>query len=233
MNPPFEVAVTLGEGVRLSEREAGKGVSMVNRQVRYHYAPIWGRDLTVEFDTHPERYDWLIRIVNDSTVPGAAGWHSINVDDQNRVIAEVALNQPFPWTAVLSHEVLEMLSNQSVAGMEIDRSTGLLYAREVCDPVQARLYNMEAGNYPVSDFVTPDWFSADAHPNSTAFKTRDLNPFTIAEGGWAIRWDLDFNDHTIYYGEQRVEMIAEHTRSQIAKLTPELLKLETASGMSA
>lgn len=188
----FEMAIK--NESRLSDLEVSKGAAVVNEQVRTDFSPFWGRDIWVQYDARPEGNDWLIRIVDESDVDNAAGYHTIN--DDGTVESIVALDHDLPWTAVLSHEALEIAANASVATLHVNWRDGLLYAGEVCDPVQATTYGIE--NREVSDFVLPAWFWADSPiERRTAFITKGLAPFEIAEGGWAIRYDQEFNDATV------------------------------------
>lgn len=205
--PKFEIAVR--NKSRMEDLDVASMCSAINRQVRYHAAPIWGVDVTVEFDQRPEGYDWIVDLVNTPTITGAAGWHSI--DDNGRVISEVALDTGLEASVVLSHEVLEMIGNESVAKFVINWNDGFLYAHEICDAVQANTYRIE--NWLVSDFVTPEWFSADRRNRGrTAFKTRNLAPFEIAPGGYMPRYTQRWEDATTgrsaIHGHARLEYIA-------------------------
>lgn len=182
----------------MSDLQAAKIAGAVNRQVNEDFLPFYGGRCHVNYDARPEWADWTIFLRNESTVEDAAGHHTFN--DDGRTSGEVALDQPFPVSAVVSHEVLEMLGNRSVADIAINYSTPddrVLWAKEVCDPVQADLYKVD--EFPVSAFVTPYWFSQDFRGHKTTFGTKrnDIEPFEIADGGWAIAWTQDFRDRTL------------------------------------
>ena len=139
---PYEIAVV--NNSRLKDIEVARGVGAVYRQVVEHVSPVWGRQIPVEYDPKPEGRDFIIEIVDETTEAGAAGFHTISEDPDEfgRVIGQVSLDNDFPWTAVLSHEVLEMLVNPSVADMTTNWPEGLIYAREICDPVQSTIYKI-------------------------------------------------------------------------------------------
>lgn len=213
-----EIAVR-NRSTQLTNERVMRMCAAVNRQVQFDFAPYWGQNADVSYDARPERADWLIDIVDDSTFPGAAGWHTVD-DDTGRVIAQVAVNQPFEVSTVLSHEVLEMLANQAVAKSVTnwraisDRSQ---YALEVCDPVQSTSYLVD--EFPVSDFVLPAWFAADLGDRAkTAFITKGLAPFEVAPGGYAIAWSHDWQDRTVFRrGETSGDMIAGHVRTDFLR----------------
>jgi len=187
----FEIAVR--NESRLDDSDVVNAVQVVDRQMRYDFSPAWGRNAFVEFDQEPEGRDWVINIVDQPTIRGAAGWHSI--DRNGRVISEVAVNSGLPWTVVLSHEVLESAANESVSKFVLNRRDLHLYALEVCDPVQRVTYRKDG--VEISDFVKPEWFAADASVTDTAHITKRLRPFALARGGYIPRWTQNWQDATI------------------------------------
>jgi hypothetical protein len=64
----------------------------------------------------------------------------------------------------------------------------LLWACEICDPVQADLYRIRAGGRSVlvSDFVFPSFFSTDTDGPWDHLGVLQ-GPFTLAKGGYAVR----------------------------------------------
>ena len=221
-NPDY-IEIAVRNRSSLTNERVMRMTAAVNRQVQFDFSPYWGQDASVDYDARPERADWLIDIVDDSTFEGAAGWHTIE-DGTGRVIAEVAVNQPFEVSTVLSHEVLEMLANQAVAKTVTNwRSTSdrSQYALEVCDPVQATSYMVD--EFPVSDFVLPAWFAADTKDGAkTAFITKGLAPFQVAPGGYAIAWSNTWEDRTIFRHldgklSQSGPMIASHVRTDFLR----------------
>lgn len=192
MIPRYNIAVR-NKSERLTDLEVARMTAAVAHQVRYDFQPIWGRDILVEYDATPDRYDWVFDIVDQlSSGPAtAAGWHTI-VDGQVR--SEISTTSGLRPSIVLSHEVLEAAANDSVNRFAYNWNDNHFYAMEVCDPVQRRSYRI--GDFYVSDFVTPDWFSTAKGISSAAFKTR-LAPFRLATGGYAVRYDQGFNDRTI------------------------------------
>ena len=193
----FEIAI-VNRSEQLGNEEVWRAASSINRQLQRDFKPIWGgRNTWVEFDPEPEGRDWTLIIVDEPTVDGAAGWHSI--DDRGHVVSEVAVNTGLPWTAIVSHEVLEMVANEAVNKVAQNYRDGMWYPLEVCDPVQSELYEIEG--VWVSDFVLPEWFAMDLRAPKTAFKTMGLKPFQVAKGGYAIRWDDNDRDRTIYRSE--------------------------------
>jgi hypothetical protein len=119
------------------------------------------------------------------------------------------LSGPDSLSSSASHEVLEMLADPAANRYCFDgyqRS----WALEVCDPVQADTYRIEAGGLrvPVSDFVLPAYFNPWARGPFDHLEVLDA-PFSLAKGGYAIyekftatneedakRFDAVFDDET-------------------------------------
>ena len=187
----------------ISDLEVARWCSAIARQVQHDFLPFWGAfcpNSWVRFGD-PEGADWEIRIVNESTVDGAAGWHSLDGDDPH---GEVSTSSGFNPATVLSHEVLEMLANPSVANLTVNWRDGLLYPMEVCDAVQAISYDIDG--VEVSDFVLPAWFG-QAQDSRCAFVTEGLKPFELARGGYAVRYNQRFEDRSVFNAEPNPEHV--------------------------
>ena len=94
----------------------------------------------------------------------------------------------FTVAQCLCHELLEMIGNNQTNKWYLDNN-GIFWAGELCDPVESNLIVVTLpGNIKVglSDYVLPNWFSAD----STRRPFNKLNtlssPFSISPGGYAI-----------------------------------------------
>ena len=131
--------------------------------------------------------------------PGALGYHyEQNGNSYAKVFVRTILGyggvllykDQFTFTVAqcVCHELLEMIGNNQTNKWYLDNN-GIFWAGELCDPVESNLivYTLP-GNIRVglSDYVLPNWFSAD----STRRPFNKLNtlstPFSIAPGGYAI-----------------------------------------------
>ena len=199
----------------LTDEEVWRGINAVNRQVTEDYSPHWGGRLHLELDPRPEGLDYALRIRNESTLEDAAGHHTINTTRAQfgRVLGEVALNTGFEWTVILSHEVLEMLANPSVNKYAIDWHTGLITPMEICDPVQATAYDIDG--VLVSDFVLPTYYESDIRHRDCAFHTRGVRPFAVPEGGYAIRFNQNWEEVSVF---NHTDVTVGHYRAEQARL---------------
>lgn len=202
----MEIAV-LNRSKTVTDKRAAKITAAVNRQVQRDVLPVWGgafADVWVEFDMRPEQADWQIFIVDDSTVPGALGWHSIDADGEP--YGEVsAAGEP---SVTLSHEVLEIIADPGVNRVAVNWFDRLTYAMEICDPVQRNTYQID--DVTVSDFVTPAWFGFVS--GKAAFSS-DVEPWQVDTGGFAVRWDQQWNDQSV--GRSSIDY---HVRPQFRHL---------------
>lgn len=134
--------------------------------------------------------DAAIVIYDNADSPGALGDHETNWAGRpsGRIFLGPILanggdivSGPFALSAVISHEVLELVGDPYVNSWA-DGANGKQYAAEVCDPVESDSYPIDG--VLVSNFVGPRWFSAGPGPYDWL---RTLTqPFTMAAGGYMI-----------------------------------------------
>jgi hypothetical protein len=62
----------------------------------------------------------------------------------------------FPMSVVMSHELLEMITNPRKESVTIE---GINYMKEICDPIGSSSYQVNTTE--VSNFVYPAWFGVD------------------------------------------------------------------------
>lgn len=133
-------------------------------QISNDFGPAWGKYATLRLLEHggwANPGEWVVTISDDTDLTGYSGYHSIDWygTPYARVFSRTAQKYGKSVTVVLSHEIMEMLANPwantYVLQPNID-GTGSLYLQEVCDPVAANTYWINA--IEVSDFVTPAWF---------------------------------------------------------------------------
>lgn len=184
-----------------NERELGRVVRALARQVRDHFAPAWG--IGVELELLPRarasrirRDAWVLVILDDEESAGADGWHDLSPHGQpmGKVLAKEAIADSREWTSTASHELLEMLVDPDIAlgAAATVEGHARQYAYEVCDAVQANAYRYEVGGVHVSDFVYPSWFEG-FRPRGTRFDQlgKCKRPLHILPGGYAVIAHVD------------------------------------------
>lgn len=97
----------------------------------------------------------VVDAVDDANL---AGYHS------GLRAAGYAFGRSLPDSVVVSHEVIELIADPFVDFWAMDDATGLMIARELCDPVQNDTYQIDvelmgvSRSVAVSNFVYPRWF---------------------------------------------------------------------------
>lgn len=204
----------------VSETQARAMTRGVRAQVQQHFAPLWNM-VPPEVRYYPDAVSVpndsaIITIRDSSDVPDALGDH--DQDDVGRPRGEVLvkvildnggsiLDTDLSVSSVLSHETLELVADPYI----VDWSQGwdgVLFSREVCDPVEADSYFIETtrrGEFvTVSNFVTPFWFTTDPPPHSFFDKLGKLDrPFDLTSGGYVIKMEAGKLD--VEYGAEYPE----------------------------
>lgn len=203
----------------VTEQEAQDVIRAINRQVNEDYLPAWGHGRILRlhaptFDPSdedtlaedPVRGESVIYLVNEATLPGALGFHSLN-----------SLEVPFgfvftefgpEWPVTLSHEVLELITDPTanilVPGpdpREPDSDKVVLHAYESCDAVERTSYEIDG--VQVSNFVTPSFFfPGDAPGTRNDFLGVGVTSFGATPGSHLAFFDLEAGDWVTFIGEQ-------------------------------
>jgi hypothetical protein len=94
---------------------------------------------------------------------GALGYHSVDANYRPYAIVFAGLCRDLgkPTTGIISHELLEMLADQSTHSVNmiyLSHGTAVIVDLEVCDPCEGLYYEGPTGNL-LSNFVFPSWFA--------------------------------------------------------------------------
>jgi hypothetical protein len=166
-----------------------KVTQALQTQLDRDFTPAWGIRATVlPFDkgeTIPSTF-WPMSIVDKPE-----GGLGIHLDKSHKPFAQVKDSQD--WSVTASHEMLEMLvdpyGHRFVKGPDIDpNSDGHLvnYLVEVGDPCE--IYDYSINGVAVSDFVTPEFYNANAAAGTDLdFLTRLSKPYEVPAGCY-ISW---------------------------------------------
>lgn len=149
------------------------------------------------------------------------GYHSVDANYRPWAVIFAGLCRDLgkPTTAIISHELLEMLADQSTRGTNLvvlPDGTGMLVALEVCDPCGELYYPGPMGNL-VSDFVLPRWFIADAQ-GQVDFLGRVPGPLREATGGFADSQLVTFAGSALSGddADRVVDAVADAERAEVA-----------------
>jgi len=199
-----------------SDQEVQTAIRAVNRQIQYDFMPLWGqgRELrlhTASFEPTPDpekvveeriAADSVLYLVNESTLPGALGYHSINTAE---LPVGFVFTQEGDWTITLSHEALELIvdpnTNAFIPGPHPkDPNKMVLHSYEACDAVERMSYQIDG--VPVSDFVTPQYFQPGEAPGTrNDFLGVGVKSFGVTKGSHIAFIDLATGKFETVFGE--------------------------------
>ena len=186
------------ESTKVSDEDVQTMVSAIAVQVQDHFAPAW--QLPANTVTYLEAgaprpaAGAVLTIVDNPDQPGVLGWHTEGAQDviYGYVFAAPILENGgavltgaiYTVAATLSHEVLETIADPHV-NLWATGPNGTLISQEVCDPVENGSY--EINGVSVSNFVTPNWFDAQAAPGASMdYLGRVSQPFQMDQGGYYV-----------------------------------------------
>lgn len=172
------------------------------RQVRRHLAPAWGRVPVPVFFCSDEAavptQASRIYVLDHSDQADALGYHTETAKGLafGRVFVQPVLDNggtvmdgANSVSATLSHEVAELFIDPD-CNLWADGPNGAQYSVEVCDPVEGDAYPVNISGHAVSmsNFVTPEWFDANASGCRYDHLAKLSAPFTMTPGGyWVVR----------------------------------------------
>jgi hypothetical protein len=181
----------ISESENLDAGAVARAAAAVQHQVTADFGPVWGVSATVAaFPTLHDKPDgfWPV-VVRDVLETSGLGAHLTEAGDKPFALLAFSGSR---WTVTLSHEILEMLADplgtrwiQGPSPREEDASVPFL--AEVCDPCQSNdcAYTVN-GDQWVSDFVTPDYYTA-AGAGRYTFRGNITEPRGVAAGGY-LTW---------------------------------------------
>jgi hypothetical protein len=161
-------------------------------QVDRDFGAVWGVGVrvTAATCTAVPAGAWTISIVGEP-VSGLG----VRLDAHGRPVADVRAGED--WTLAASHELLEMIADprggrfmegrRPATGARLHR---VRYLVEVCDPCEVHPYVIDG--VEVSDFVTPDYYRADAaHGTAVDFLRKLRRPLEVSAGCYLSWHDPD------------------------------------------
>lgn len=184
----------------VSDTDVAAAVPALQKQVHDDFAPAWGIDAQVVFvpkGKKPAADAWWLVVLDDSDQAGALGYHDLTNQGLplSKVFAKTDKQYGMNWTVTASHELLEMLADPDInltVFVQSSNTKGVLYAREVCDAIEADNLGYKVDGILLSDFVYPAWFESFRKAKSTTFDhTKHLTkPFELAPGGYIGAFDV-------------------------------------------
>lgn len=180
----------------ITDQQVQTIMDAVKQQCDQDVAPIWGGTVTMQLlskGTAPPVGAWQAGIFDNSTQPGAIGWHQVGRNGEPLIYLFVltAKQAGVDFATVFSHEVLESIgdanANTIVQNCQDSNGRACVMFQENCDAVENNSYQVSGVN--VSDFITPNWFKAGSSgPFDKLAAT--TQPFQLLSGGYmAVSYD--------------------------------------------
>ena len=179
---PFTVAL-VNRSTVVSSAQLAQLATDLQTQLFEDVQPLWGSAAQVVV-RQPQAGDWVLYIEDDSTIPGAGGYHEdVNGVPTGHVFARTVGSR---WTLVASHELIEMLVDprtNMIVSVDNDQAgtSGTEYYAEACDAVEQAGY--QKGQTTVSDFVGPAWFDPLDKTGPYDFLRKLSAPLELLPGG--------------------------------------------------
>jgi hypothetical protein len=191
---PRRLALTNHSSHHITLDEVTRVAKALQIQCDRDFTPIWGvAAVVVPFDSSeklPAGY-WPMRVL-DKPVGGLG----IHLDTKHHPYAEIMATPD--WSVTASHEMVEMLADpygtNFISAPDIDPHSDhhrVHYLVEVGDPCEVWSYSIEG--VAVSDFVTPEYYNADAEPGTSIDHLGRLKHALEVPRGCYISW-LDPQD---------------------------------------
>jgi hypothetical protein len=190
------IAVLNASDSTCTDGEIDAMIMAIQHQVTYQFRPWWGVNASIQRYADESAIPtaanvWTCRILNQSDVHGAGGYHEethgvpdlkVFAGDLNRLGASVSV--------AFSHEVLEALGDP-LGNQSVQVGRGIFWAMEACDAVEADQfgYDIPVGdtNITVSDFVTRQWWNV-GDPPPYDYKRHLTRPLQLLAGGYIGEW---------------------------------------------
>lgn len=215
---------------KLSDAEVQTAIRAVNRQILEDFAPIWGAAYSLRLhasDVDPidegtlteefVRGESVMYLVDNSTVPGALGYHDLNT--KAIPVGFVFVLDADDWTTTLSHEVLELIIDPTVNILvpgpdPRNPANVVLHTYEVCDAVERTSYFIDG--IEVSNFITQSWFTPGEELGTrNDFLGVGVNSFDSTLNSHLAFYDLAANEWVTYFGTAApvIHMAAERAKA--------------------
>jgi hypothetical protein len=200
MRKPTNVTLlNLSEGA-VHDSEALRIHGTLQSQVTREVLPVWGVDARLGYLRPGTRTPadpktaWLV-ILRDNEQAKTLGLEDLTPAGLplGKVFAGELLAQGRSVSAALSRELIQMLVDPSLTGLEHDPRGKLLHCREACAPVASDACAYRVNGILVSNFVTPAYFQTGA-AGPYDYRRVLRAPFEIAPDGELVAIDLESAD---------------------------------------
>jgi hypothetical protein len=185
--------VLVNQSAQITDAEVARIAEACQAQLREHVAPVWNisHPLHVTTTPHPSSYPFFL-VDTIPEAPGALAYHFVQSSGvpAGKIGVQTTLQVGETVSATMSHETVELQCDIFCASWSYSSRLRCLVATEACDPVQNDSYKIKlaSGTFvPVSNFVTPSYFTDDGLGQPLDHLGNIARTFDIAKGGYQIR----------------------------------------------
>jgi len=160
--------------------------------------PVWGvESASFQFlsqGQEPEAGSWWLVFLDNSDQARALAYHDLTNDGLpiSKVFVKTILGDNASVSVGATHEICEMAVDPWLNIAYQDPRSGVFWAGEICDPVEADQYAYRIGDILVTDFVTPNWFAHQRAGSTMDVRMHALRAFEVLAGGYAQYFDPRF-----------------------------------------
>lgn len=150
------------------------------------FSKVWGAASVVSLQRTVRPGNWGMVFVDDPDVAGALGYHDLTKSGMplSKIFVKTTRDNGDEVSVTASHELVEMLIDPGIQMIAQNLKTGVMYAYEVADAVEAEEFLVEG--VPMTNFQYPSWFESFRKKGSCKFDHLGTckQPFQINKGGY-------------------------------------------------
>src|SRR5438270_2619132 len=182
VSPKRQDIAVINESTVLTDSDIKMAMPAFQKAVNEDFEPLWNIGCNLNFvgRDNPLPGQWWIAILDNTDQADALAYHDLTPEGLpiSKVFAKTELDAGTSWTVALSHELWEMLADPEIVRAGQDSFTGIFYAFENADAVEADNIGYLKNATLISDFVLPAWIE---HANNTRwdFQKKLSGPFEL------------------------------------------------------
>lgn len=187
--------VFVNQSTKITDAEVANIAEACDAQLQKEVATAWDIKTPLHVATgqaaHKTWYPFFF--VDDiPDAPDALAYHYVqsNGIPAGKIGVNATLAAKETVSSAASHEAVELQCDIFCATWSFSDRLGCLVATEACDPVQGDSYSIKVADgtkVPVSNFVTPYYFTGSSSKNAVDHMGTLSKPFEIAPGGYQIQ----------------------------------------------
>ena len=190
----LQIAV-MNESKAISDANVQKMLPAFAQQWNDDQRPVWSTDqanfIFVGPGMQPPPGSWWMVFLDNTDQAQDLAYHDLTDGGlpMSKVFVQTIIDDKASISVAATHELCEMAVDPWLNTSYQDNS-GVFWAGEICDPVEADEYGYEIGGILVTDFVTPDWFGHQKTRTQVDLKNHAMTPFEVLTGGYAQWYDV-------------------------------------------